>query len=567
MENSSKTSAQSAGKNSQELRLKQIVHKSVTALILGGILLAVSIAANFYVVLVEEEQLETTLFLNQYRLGSKALTYAVQAYVVTGDEKYYNDYMKELNTDKNRDIAWAGLEKNDITEEEWNAMKQIAELSDNLVPLEEMAMASVAEGNRETAIEYVFGEKYETDIEVINRETDTAINRIQDRLASKKDTLIAIQLVVEVLFLLSFLYVIRQIIVSIKFAKEELLMPITKVSDQMVAMSEGNLHASFDMKEDDSEVGRMVTAIQFMKENLIKIIGEITNTLSQMGDGNYNISLKQDYVGEFIAIKDSFYKISEEIRHTLQGLREMSDQIKTGSTQLSDAATNLAEASTAQATTVSNLTTLTENLYADMDKNSNEARECVEIASKAGQTLLIGNQKMEELKEAISEISKCSEQIKAIIVVIEDIASQTNLLSLNAAIEAARAGEAGKGFAVVAEQVKKLAEESAKSAGETTKLIEVTAATVEKGILIADETALNISDVMEGAQTATQKMSRISELLEQNVQYMQQIDTDLGQILEVVDNNAATSEETAAISEEQNDQVEIMAGLMNKFVL
>ncbi len=567
MENLSKISTQSVGKNSQELRLKQIVQKSVTALILGGILLALSIATNFYVMLVEEEQLETTLFLNQYRLGSKALTYAVQAYVVTGDEKYYNNYMKELNTDKNRDIAWAGLEKNDITEEEWNAMKQIAELSNNLVPLEEMAIASVAEGDREAAVEYVFGEKYENDIEIINRETDTAINRIQNRLAGKKDVLLIIQLVVEVLFLFSFLYVIRQIIVSIKFSKEELLVPITKVSDQMVAMSEGDLHAPFDMKEDDSEVGRMVAAIQFMKENLIKIIGEITDTLGQMGDGNYHISLKQNYMGEFVAIKDSFYKISEEIRHTLQGLREMSDQIKTGSTQLSDAATNLAEASTAQATTVSNLTTLTDSLYADMDKNSKEARECVEIAAKAGQTLLVGNEKMEELKKAISEISKCSEQIKAIIVVIEDIASQTNLLSLNAAIEAARAGEAGKGFAVVAEQVKKLAEESAKSAGETTKLIEVTVATVEKGIFIADETADNISEVMEGAQTATQKMNHISELLEQNVQYMKQIDADLGQILEVVDNNAATSEETAAISEEQNDQVGIMAALMDKFVL
>lgn len=524
MNQSSNAKNNSLGKNSQELRLKQIVKNSITALVLGGILLALTIATNFYVVLVEEDQLETTLFLNQYRIGSKALTYSVQAYAVTGNEKYYNDYMKELNVDKNRDIAWAGLEGNDITEEEWNEMRQIAELSNGLVPLEEAAMELTASGDRESAIEYVFGEKYENDVEIINNQTDAAISKIQDRLSSKKDILVIIQLVIEALFLLSFLYVIRQIIMSIKFSREELLVPITKVSEQMVAMSEGNLHMAFDMKADDSEVGRMVSAIQFMKDNLVKIIGEITDTLEQMGNGNYNISLKQDYVGEFATIKDSFYKISEEIRHTLQSLREMSNHIKSGSQQLSDAATNLAEASTAQATTVSNLTTLTENLYADMEKNSNEARECVNIASQSGQTLLVGNEKMEELKAAIKEISQCSEQIKNIIVAIDDIASQTNLLSLNAAIEAARAGEAGKGFAVVAEQVKKLAEESAKSAGETTKLIEVTVATVEKGISIADETAENISEVMEGAQTATQKMSQISELLDQNVQYMKQID-------------------------------------------
>lgn len=567
MEHSSKADTNTFGKNSQELRLRIIVKRSVTALAIGGILLLISIVMNFYVMLVEEERLETTQLLNQYRLGSKALTYAVQAYSVTGNLDYYNDYMKELNEDKNRDIAWAGLKENDITQEEWNEMESIAKMSDGLVPLEEEAMRAAYAGNREEAITYVFGEQYESDIAVINSQTDAAINRIQGRLDAKKNTLVIVQMVVEFFFLLSFCYVIREIIVSIKFSREELLVPITKVSDQMVAMSDGNLHEPFDMREDDSEVGRMVAAIRFMKDNLVKIISEITAVLEQMGNGNYDIALKQNYVGEFSAIRESFYKISQEIRNTLQNLRQMSEQIKGGSLQLADAATNLADSSTIQASTVSDLTTLVENLYADMDKNSNEARECVEIASQAGGTLLVGNQKMHELKKAIDEIRNCSEQINAIIGAIEDIATQTNLLSLNAAIEAARAGEAGKGFAVVAEQVKKLAEESAKSAKETTMLIETTVAAVEKGNTIADETARNMEEVMEGAKTATEKMSQISQLLDQNVQYMKKIDEDLGNISGAVDDNAATSEETAAISQEQSDQVEMMAELMDKFVI
>ena len=567
MEHSSKADTNTFGKNSQELRLRIIVKSSVTALVIGGILLLISIVMNLYVMLVEEERLETTQLLNQYRLGSKALTYAVQAYSVTGNLDYYNDYMKELNEDKNRDIAWAGLKENDITQEEWSEMESIAKMSDGLVPLEEEAMRAAYAGNREEAITYVFGEQYESDIAVINSQTDAAINRIQGRLDAKKNTLVIVQMVVEFFFLLSFCYVIRQIIVSIKFSREELLVPITKVLDQMVAMSEGNLHEPFDMTEDDSEVGRMVTAIRFMKDNLVKIISEITAVLEQMGNGNYDIALKQNYVGEFSAIRESFYKISQEIRNTLQNLRQMSEQIKGGSLQLADAATNLADSSTIQASTVSDLTTLVENLYADMDKNSTEARECVEIASQAGGALLAGNQKMHELKKAIDEIRNCSEQINAIIGAIEDIATQTNLLSLNAAIEAARAGEAGRGFAVVAEQVKKLAEESAKSAKETTMLIETTVSAVEKGNMIADETARNMEEVMEGAKTATEKMSQISELLDQNVHYMKKIDEDLGNISGAVDDNAATSEETAAISQEQSDQVEMMAELMDKFVI
>lgn len=556
-----------AGKNSQEMHLKKIIRTSIITLIVGGIFLVISTATNLYVMVMEEDRLETTRLLDQYRLGSKALTYAVQAYAVTGDTKYYDDYMRELTTDKTRDKAWEGLEKNNITQAEWNEMKRIAELSDTLVPLEEKAMEAVKNGNQSAAIEYVFGDQYEGDVEVINDQTDLAINQIQNRLDSKKNILLIIQCVVQVLFLFSFLYVIRQIIVSIKFSREELLVPIIKVSDQMVAISDGNFHAAFDMKEDDSEVGRMVTAILFMKNNLVKIIREITGVLEQMGEGNYEIALEQNYVGEFGAIKDCFYKISQEIRHTLQSLRQMSNQIKVGSQQLAEAASNLAEASTSQATTVSDLSTLTENLYTDMDKNSGDARECVKIASEAGEMLMVGNDKMRELKEAIGEISNCSEEIKTIIRVIKDIASQTNLLSLNAAIEAARAGEAGRGFAVVAEQVKNLAEESAHSAEETTKLIETTVATVEKGIAIADETAQNIFEVMQGAKTATEKMGQISKLLDQNVQYMKQVDVDLGEIQEVIDTNAATSQETAAISEEQTCQVETMVNLMDRFVI
>lgn len=562
-----KTDISTLGQNSQELHLRKIVKKSIRALALGGIMLLATIITNFYCILVEEDRLETNEYLNQYRLASKALTYAVQAYSVTGNEEYYNDYMRELNEDRNRDIAWAGLKKNNITDQEWSEMECIAELSDGLVPLEEEAMRAAAAGDREQAISYVFGERYETDIAQINSQTDAAINRIQDRLDVKKNILITVQVIVELLFLLSFLYVMRQISVTIKFSREELLVPIKKVSDQMVAISEGELHEAFDMQEDDSEVGRMVAAIRFMKENLVKIIGEITAVLEQMGNGNYNISLNENYVGEFSVIKDSFYKISEEIRHTLRNLREMSEQIKSGSLQLADAATNLAESSTLQATTIFDLTSLTENLYADMDKNSNDARECVEIASQAGRTLTVGNEKMHELKEAIDEIRNCSEEINAIIGAIEDIATQTNLLSLNAAIEAARAGEAGRGFAVVAEQVKNLAEESARSAKETTRLIETTVAAVEKGNLIADETADNMGEVMEGAKRATEKMSQISGLLIQNVQYMQKIDADLGNISGAVDDNAATSEETAAISQEQSGQVERMVDLMDKFVI
>ena len=130
----------SVSKNSQEYRLKKIIKSSHMSLVAGAVLLALLLLASIIEGWVSDKQLQNTMYLNQYRLGSKTLTYAVQAYAVTGDEKYYDDYMKELNEDKNRDKAWAGLEKNDIKEEEWKALREIANLSNGLVPLEEEAM-------------------------------------------------------------------------------------------------------------------------------------------------------------------------------------------------------------------------------------------------------------------------------------------------------------------------------------------------------------------------------------------------------------------------------------------
>ena len=302
-----------------------------------------------------------------------------------------------------------------------------------------------------------------------------------------------------------------------------------------------------------------------MKKNLVGMIHEISEVLEQMGNGNYHFEITREYVGEFIAIKESFQKIGEKMRETLMTLREVSGQIDRGSEQLAYAAVDLAEGSTDQAGQVSGLVSVFEEMTCSMERNVVEAEASVQLANKAADTLAEGNVKMSGLKTAISEISKCSEQIGTIIGAIEDLASQTNLLSLNAAIEAARAGEAGKGFAVVAEQVKNLAEESANAARRTTTLIQTTIQAVESGISIADEAAANMDLVMDSARSVTDKMSQIVVMMDSDLTHMRQVNESLNQVSAVVDNNSATSEETAAVSEQQKAQVEAMVELMNKF--
>lgn len=549
----------------QAAQLAKLRHQIFVAAIICVAVLLGTTAATFIVSTVQSDQLEITMALNQYRNGSKTLTSEVQSYAVTGNQIYCDNYMKELNIDKNRDIAIETLQKHDITADEWAKFDEISAMSNGLVPLEEAAMASVGAGDLISAQESVFGEQYEETVIRISALTDEVINEIQHRKAGEKTLFQMIQIISQIVFFATCGYVIYGVFKIIKFSTTDLLVPIVKVSEQMGHLANGNFDVPLDLVEDESEVGKMVESISFMKSNMSKMIAEISQILGAMSDGDYRVDVKQDYVGAFIEIRESLIKIGDAMRETLHTLRDVTEQIDGGSEQLACAAQDLAEGSTTQALQVAQVAEAIKRMTESMQNNAMAAEKSVGIASAAGKTLVTGNEKMEELKVAIGEISKCSEEIGTIINAIEDIASQTNLLSLNAAIEAARAGEAGRGFAVVAEQVKNLAEESAKAAGKTTELIQTTIDAVNKGIEIADETAANMVEVMNGAKEATEEMSQIAKILDQEADNMKDINETVSSVSIVVDNNSATSEETAAVSEEQKAQVETMVQMMSHF--
>ena len=555
-------------KLSQEAKLKDLTKKMYSVVGVAVVLLAAFMYLTSYSRSTAAEQLETTMYLNQYCTGSKNLTTAVQSYAVTADEQYYQNYMDELNVVKNRDIAWAGLQENDIKPEEWAMLEEIAGMSNGLVPLEEEAMKQTAAGDNIKAMEAVFGAEYEETATQISAKTDIAINTIQTRLAEYVAVLNIIVIVCEVAFLISVVVILYMIYATITFSRKKLLEPVISVSAALSELSKGNLGVDLgDMKAENSEVGRMVGALMYMKENFSKMINEISDNLSSMGQGNYRVEVKENYVGDFAQIKTAMENIIEETKGMLNTIRNISQEIDGGSEQLAKAAMDLADGSTVQASKMQEVADMVNQMATSMEEKAEEAQETVKISTAAGEALLDGNAKMQELKVAIGDIEKCSNEIRTIIGTIEDIANQTNLLSLNAAIEAARAGEAGRGFAVVAEQVKNLAEESAKAAGETRKLIDTTVEAVQKGIEYADITADSMVEVMTGAKQATDMMEKMAVELREEAANMLKIDDNVARVAEIVDNNSATSEETAAVSEEQTAQVATMVQMMEQFVI
>lgn len=553
---------------SQSEQLKRRIRQVYMLMAVAAVSLIAFVVISIANILVLNEETETVIFLNQYRIGSKALTAAVQSYAVTGDSVYYDDYMKELEVDMNRDIAWNGLKANDITDEEWAMMENIAGMSNKLVPLETEAMDAVKAGDSQAAIEAVFGDYYEDTIHAINDETTILIDEVEERLGKKAQGMEIVEYLMCTLFAVSFIGLVGIVFKTIRFAQEELLSPIVKMDEFLHRFAQGDLEVSFqELQGKHGEVGEMVDSLNFMRKNFTKMIGDISRVLNQMGEGNYMVQTSEEYLGDFQQIKNSLDTILSETRETLTALKGSAQEIDGGSDQLAKAAMELAEGSTQQSGQVAEIVELIRQVTKSMEEQVEEAAATVKASTSASLSLEQGNEKMQQLKEAIAEIAKCSEKIGTIIATIEDIASQTNLLSLNAAIEAARAGEAGRGFAVVAEQVKSLAEESANAAGETRVLIETTIQAVEKGIRYADDTAASMAEVMEGARMSTDLMNKMAVDLQKEAENMRTVEENVRAVSEVVDSNSATSEETAAISEEQSAQVTTMVGMMERFVI
>ena len=198
--------------------------------------------------------------------------------------------------------------------------------------------------------------------------------------------LLILQIICAAAFLAGFIRLAVQCLKTITFSQTELLAPIIKVSDQMTLLAEGNLHADLDLAEDDSEVGNMVAAIRFMKDNMAAIIDEISYILEQMGQGNYIITVNQEYVGEYVKIKDSLNKIVEDMRGTVTTIQAVTSEIDSGAGQLAFAAEDLASACTGQATVVSDLMMLLSELTDSIEYNEKEAEEAVKISNLASST-------------------------------------------------------------------------------------------------------------------------------------------------------------------------------------
>ncbi len=360
--------------------------------------------------------------------------------------------------------------------------------------------------------------------------------------------------------------VIVSILVAFRIATP-IVKPIVELVERIRGLAAGDLTSPVPQVNTRDELETLSASFRETTESLNGYIGEISQLLANLAQGDCTGVTQQEYRGDFVQLKDSLNRISQNLNATFSSIKGSIQQIAAGSDQVSSGAQALASGSTEQAATVEELNASITQIAEQAAANLATIEAAAGYIDQAAAGVNTSNEYMQQLSYAMAEISSSSSQIANITKVIEDIAFQTNILALNAAIEAARAGSAGKGFAVVADEVRNLAAKSAEAAGQTAQLIAASVATVERGKQITSHTAQELQNTGVNTERVVEGFSKIEEASKAQTIAIEQIKDGLNQVSAVVQTNAATAEENSATSEEMSAQSAILHQEIEKFKL
>lgn len=359
------------------------------------------------------------------------------------------------------------------------------------------------------------------------------------------------------------------IAVSIRKSAAKLTKPILALNKTAQQLADGDLDVQLDITSEDEigELGESIGKTVSRLKEYIVYIDETAEVLAQIAGGKLRITLKNDYVGEFQKIKTALLNISSSMNDVMEGINTSSGRVSVGASELATASQMLAESAELQAASVEELAATTNTVADHVEESHRDAEVSAKETAKVTAMIEQNQEKMTMMMTAMEEIRKTSQQVVGIIQTIEEIADQTNLLSLNASIEAARAGEAGKGFAVVADEIGKLAMESAKAASSTRSLIEISMEEITKGSSIATDAMNALKDSVNAVDHVNELIKNTARNAAVQAESMEQLRVGIDEIARGIQDNSAASQETSATSDELASQADLLNKMVQKFEL
>lgn len=349
----------------------------------------------------------------------------------------------------------------------------------------------------------------------------------------------------------------------------KIAIPLRELGGRLESFAVGDLSTPFPEIDTSDEVEDMGRHAAHMADNLSAIIYDMEEVLGEMARGDYTVRSKihEKYTGDFQKIFQSMRGLRNQMTETLCSIGEASEQVQIGSGHLADASQGLAEGATEQAGAVEELHATISDITETMERTAESADESYVKAQQYADSADNSREEMNTMMAAMGRINETSSKIGDIISEIESIAAQTNLLSLNASIEAARAGEAGRGFAVVANEIRELADQSAKAAVDTRDLIESSIREVTEGNHAAERASEAIQTVVDGIKQIADFSKDLKIMIDDQTESMRQAEVGVNQISEVIQNNAATAQEASATGQELSAQAITLDELVGQFKL
>lgn len=366
--------------------------------------------------------------------------------------------------------------------------------------------------------------------------------------------------------ILTVLMLVLAVLIIVGFSSK-IRKSLKTVTGRIELLEKGDLKTPADIVKTKDETQVLSMALNNTISGINGYISQLSSVLSSISEGNFDVSIEEEFQGDFIQIKDALERIIVSLNTMLRSVQESSAEVLQTAKTVSESASMVHDGSTEQSNSLMVLTEETRAIEENIREVNANTRHAGELMEKAKESLITGDENMKNLLNAMEDIHENAVEINKINKLLEDIAQQTNILALNASVEASRAGEMGKGFAVVAAEVRSLAAQSTESAQHASEVITNSQYAIQHGVRYAKQAAESFEEIENVSNEISKITERLGEAVAVQKDSLENMTDQIEQINEFAQKNLDASYESTTASQRLNKQAEKLQSVSGRFQL